>query len=659
MSGSDWRTGLKEAAMHVVPGSRVQRIALLVMLLLASVLRLWNLPHIPYTHDEISTLVRIYPSLGETIRTGVIAMDTHPPGVQVFEWVWTKLFGMGEAAVKLPFILLSIAALFFLYRFVFAWAGGQVALVITALLATLQYAVMYGQIARPYAFGFFTTALMADQLTRYLGSGTRRALVGFALAAVLSAYTHHFAMMLAVFMALTGLLLVGKARRKSYLIACGIAALLYLPNIPIFLGQLGQGGLDGWLAAPTASWVPDYLWWLAHCTWILGAVWLLLILGSAALKIRNRGSIGPIWAITLLWGLGPLLVGYGYSVWRAPVLQYSMLLFSFPYLLLGLLAGLRHLPERWLSPVLALIVAAATITLVQDRLHYETFYRSRYEAITKGIVDAAAVPGRLALVDTPDEVVQFYFRHWNVDSASMPYVNLRNMSAAQLDSLLASTKASSVFLGITPGTVPERAAEVQAAFPFMAERHDMVEGQTFVFSANPGDRMLEDSKWASLVTPQAVKGDGWTVDEEIRIWRDTSTAYSTPAWELTGREYGILLDMPVYQITQEDNAMIEARMDVLQAEGEGLNLVTELKAGDESTFYRSQSFYPGKGSGSIVSAIPLSDLPGHAQGQRLRVYIWNNGSGLARISSLEVKVRAGNPWLYGFVEPLKGPLVFR
>lgn len=658
MSGTDWRTGLKEAATQIIPGNSMQRIALLVLLLVASVLRLWNLPHIPYTHDEISTLVRIYPSLGETIRTGVVALDVHPPGVQVFEWAWTRLFGMDEAVVKLPFIILSIVALFFLYRFAFAWAGGSVALVLVALLATLQYTVMYGQIARMYAFGFFTTALLADQLTRYLGSGSRRALIGFAVAAVLSAYTHHFAMMLAAFMAVTGLLLVVKDRRKEYLITCGIAALLYLPNIPILLGQLGQKGLSEWLPTPTEMWIPEYLWWIAHCSWAMAAVLGLLVLGSFALRIRYRGKKSPFMLICLAWGVLPLAMGYGYSIWQAPVLQYSGVLFSFPYLMLVLIGGLRHMRSSWAIPVAFLSAGVAIVTLITVRQHYKTFYHSRYEAITKGIVDAAAVPGRLALADTPDQAVQFYLRHWQVDPASAPYINLRGMSAAQLDSVLASTPASSVFLGITPGTLPERAAQVQMDFPFLLHRQDIVEGQTFLFGALPVGQAVDDHGWHSTITPEAVKGDGWTVDEALTLWQDTTIARSPRAWEFDGREFGVLLDKPVYEITGSGNDIIEARMDVAGIVGHGLKLVTELKMGDKTTFYRSQPFIARGKSGSCVSAIPLSDLPGHGQGQRLRVYVWNEGAGPSRVTSLDVRVRKGNPWLYGLFEPLRAPLAF-
>src|SRR5690606_30469253 len=146
-----------------------------------------------------------------------IELDTHPPGVQVFEWLWTKLFGMAEWVVKLPFTILASIALFHLYRTAISWTGAGAALLLIALMATIQYSVMYAQIARPYAIGLFTTALLADQLTRYLAFGRFRNLRGILIAAVLSAYVHHFALMLAALMVITGFFLIERERRRNYL----------------------------------------------------------------------------------------------------------------------------------------------------------------------------------------------------------------------------------------------------------------------------------------------------------------------------------------------------------------------------------------------------------------------------------------------------------
>lgn len=628
-------------------------------MLVASVLRLWDIPPIPYTHDEISALIRIYPSLGETVSKGVIELDTHPPGVQVFEWAWTKLFSRDEGVVKLPFILFSLLALFFLYRFTFAWCGGKVALIVTALLATLQYTVMYGQIARPYAAGFFTTALLADQLTRYLGSGSRRTLIGIAVAALLSAYTHHFALMLAAFMVVTVFFLITPTKRKGFLIVSGIAALLYLPNVPIFLKQLGEKGLDEWLTAPTINWIPDYLWWIAHCSLYFAIALGLLIVGSAALRIRHRGSIGPLWAITFVWGLLPLVIGYAYSVLRAPVLQYSVVIFSFPYLLIGTLAGLRHLRSSWTVPIAFATAALSVFTLITVRKHYEVFYRSKYEAITHGIIDAAKQPDRLALVDSPDRMIAFYLRQWKVDSVNAPYVNIHDRSAAWLDSVLNATHATSIFYGASPGTIPENIPRIQAMFPFMIERHDMDEGQTFLFAGTPTDARINDVSKQETITPEAIGGEGWQVDKDIPLFHDTTAKYGMAprTWDLSGKEFGLVFDRPVYELANGDNDVIEARMDVTDAAMDSeLKLVLELKEGEQTVFYRNSSIAPG--GKSMIVAVPLSDLPGHGQGQRLKVYLWNPGNKAAHVASVTVQVREGDPWLYGFFQPLKGALRF-
>jgi hypothetical protein len=656
-----WRKNLEDAATHRIPGDSVLRWALLALLLLAAVLRLWDLPHIPYTHDEISTLVRVYPTLGETVTKGVIERDTHPPGVQVFEWAWTKVFGTSEAAVKLPFILMSLLALFFLYRFTFAWCGGNVALISTALLATLQYTVMYGQIARPYAAGFFTTALLADQLTRYLGSGSRRSLVGIGVAALLSAYTHHFALMMAVFMVITGFFLIPSTKRKEYVIACGIAALLYLPNVPIFLKQLGEKGLAEWLAPPTAAWVPDYLWWIAHCSLYFAAAWGLLILGSALLRIRRRDNIGPLWAVTIVWGLLPLAIGYAYSVWRAPVLQYSVVLFSFPYLLIGVLAGLRHMRPSWTIPVAYMVAAISVFTLINVRKHYEVFYRSKYEAGVKGILEASKNPDRLAIVEMPEEIPAFYFKQWGIDSASVPFVNLRTRSAHFVDSVLSATTAAEVFYCATAGAVPENLVRIQQAFPFMMERHEMVEGQTFKFSGMPNSAKLNDLSHASVVTPEALKGEGWNVDADLPSSRDTTgkSGLAPKTWDLAGHEFGAVFEHSVFDLTSGENDILEARMDVMSAApGSELKLVMELMEGDRSTFYRTSGDGPALGRSTLFTAIPLSDLPQHGLGARLKVYLWNPGGKAARVTSIGVHVREGNPWLYGLFQPLKEPLLF-
>lgn len=662
-----WRERVAESAQQCVPGGMQERIALGILLVLALVLRCWGFPHIPYTHDEISALVRVdFPTLGDAISKGVWNIDTHPPGTHALLWCWTHVFGSSEGAVKLPFILMSVAALFLLYRFAHAWAGAGTAVIVTALLATLQYTVMYGQIARPYAMGLFTTALLADNMTRYLGSGRRSCLAGIAIGAVLSAYTHHFALMLAAIMCATGLFLVTVEQRKGFLIVLGIAAACYLPNLPLFFAQLGWKGLDEWLAPPGPDWILKYAWWIGHCSMLLcGALGLLLVL-SGAMRIKHRSISRPVWAIVLLWGLLPLIIGYAYSVLRAPVLQYSVVLFSFPYLVIGALAGLRHVKHTYALGIAGALAIFSVLTLVTDRKHYQLFYQSKYEEIVRGTVEAER-SGSLAIVHIPTEVLNFYRDRWNIGENAAPAVNLHLRPASTLDSALGSTTAKTVFYGQTSQAQPENIAKVQMRFPFLVERHDRVEGQLFRFAARPVEQPIDDMQGTSTRTPEALEGKGWEVDAKIPVMTDTTaSAYGgvrPKRWDFTGHEYGAVYDGPVYELAKGPNDVIEVRADLHSLDPAcDMSLVVELKRGDITHFYRATQLADvlRKGTSAVlIAAVKLSDIPGHGEGLRLRTYLYNPGRKRALVSALSLRTRKGDPVLYGLFEPITGRLEFR
>lgn len=637
----------------------MHRWLLLGLLVVAGILRFWDLPHIPYTHDEISALLRVhFSSFRELIAQGV-SIDMHPAGVQVFEWMWAGLFGTGEAVVKTPFILLSIAALFFIYRFAATWTTPAAALLSIAFIGTIQYTVMYGQIARPYAVGFFTCALLMDRITALLG-GRRWAWVGVGAAAVLCAYTHYFSMLFAGLAWLLALPLASGPQRKKLLLAGCLAVLPFAPHVPITVQQFSYKGLSEWLAPPDADWLPSYVAWIFQYSVPLAIVVAGISLTGWVRAFRERqGGHGPFIPLCLALGLIPLAIGYGYSIWRAPVLQFSVVIFSFPFLVLPLFAGWRNVRPGILSVLLVLITATAIQGLVSVRQHYTVFYRSKYEAAVHGIVEAAHHPDRAALLDMPDGVPEFYFKQWGLDGATIPYVNLHPHDPAYLDSVLRTTRATSVFYGATAGAEPEHLSAIQAAFPFMAERHDFVEGQTFLFTARPEGVRINDLVMQSLVAPEAIGGEGWNVDPYLPLFRDTTAHFGNGprTWDLTEREFGAVFERPVYALAQGDNDVIEARMDVpFAAPGSELKLVMELKEGDRTVFYRSTTIHPS--ATTMLAAIKLADLPGHGQGTMLKAYLWNPQGKGAHIASLEVRTRKGDPWLYGFFQPLKAPLVF-
>ncbi|MBK8498019.1 MAG: glycosyltransferase family 39 protein [Flavobacteriales bacterium] len=652
----NWREHIRRYGIALLPGEGWMRWSLLVLLLLAAVLRFWDLPHLPYTHDELSALIRMYPTLGETIQKGVVELDTHPPGVQVFEWLWTRIFSLEEADVKLPFILMSLLSILLVYRFALAWTGAGPALFLATLMAALQYSVLYGQIARPYAAGLFTTALLADQLTRYVAFSKRRTLVGVGIATVLSAYTHHFSLMLAALMVATGLFLIERTQRRSYLIMCGIAILLYLPNIPIFLAQLGQGGLTEWLQPPDHGWLGRYAWFIVHNSNFLAALLGAAVVASVVLTLKNARSPSPHRWFLLLWGLLPLIIGYAYSVWRAPVLQYSMLLFSFPYLVLFLAQGLVHAPRKWILIGCGAFACVAVHSLVHERKHYTLFYRSKYEGMLREGIAAVKELGKdrtLVLYDAPGNVLQFYLRLWDIRYEDIGYVNIRDgFDQGRLDSLLIANAGRTVIYGQNSGSRPEHPALIQHRFPLLVERQDFTDGQVFRFSATPVPLQWFDRDTVFSLGPEGMSGP-WNLAGDLPTLTDSSG--TATGWDYTGREFGIEIRLRLDSVVLDPSDQVEviAEVDGYE-EGTEASVVADVRSGDSTVFYRGGRLDAGhrhRRSAAMVVTVSPSDVQ-HDGPLTLLAYIYSPSKGALHVRRMTVMVRQGDPVRHATLEPV-------
>lgn len=645
----DWRAHIARYGATLLPGEAWARTLLLALVLLGAVLRFWDLPHLPYTHDELSAITRLHPTLAQTVADGVIANDTHPPGVQVFEWAWARIFSLKEADMKLPFILMSLAAIVLLYRFASAWTGIGAALLLASLMATLQYSVFYGQLARPYAAGLFTTALLADQLTRWLAFGHRKALIGSAFAMVASGYVHHFSLLLAALMAFTGLLLASSQRRKEWLMACGIAGVLYLPNVPILFTQLGQGGLAGWLQAPGADWLPHYAAYIAHWSPFMGGAIVITVIISVTLSMQHGSLTAPAKWMLLVWGTVPLAIGYAYSVWRAPVLQYSVVLFSFPYLVLFFLQGLRYLPKRTVIAGAIIVSCMSVHSLVHARKHYTVTYASKYEAMLREAIDATKQMGRdqvLVLLETEWHMVDFYKRHWGVPVDELNAINILGMPQAQVDSVLAAHDGEHVVLGRSNGGMDETAALVQQRFPRLALRRDLVEGQVLRFSRPPVAMERFDRDTIAHLELARARGP-WEVSDWI--------ARNASGWNMVEHEFGMLIELQLDSIANDAHDVIEvvARVDGFDRDADAA-IVAELYGADSLPFYRTGELHAQQrpdGTGHLVVALCPS-YAGAGKSARLRTYMHNRSKGPLQVRSFTVLRRDANPVRDAVLEPI-------
>ena len=113
---------------------RSRAILLLLILLLASFLRLRALGHDSLWGDEICTVWLAKMSLVDLIK-GNIVYENIPPLHHLIVHFWIKLFGDSEFSVRMPSALAGIAGVWMTYVLARRLTGSRVALAAAFLMA--------------------------------------------------------------------------------------------------------------------------------------------------------------------------------------------------------------------------------------------------------------------------------------------------------------------------------------------------------------------------------------------------------------------------------------------------------------------------------------------------------------------------------------------
>jgi len=633
----------------------------LIFLIIAAgaVLRFYNYSDIPFTYDEFSAVFRTqFSSFQDLIAKGVV-IDTHPAGVQVFLYYWVKLFGISEPIVKLPFTLLSLASVYLLYVIGKKWFSSAAGLIVASFLSFLQYPVMYGQIARPYASGLFLVLLMVYFWTNLMLSPHKKYylnLTGYILASSLCCYNHHFTLLFCGIAGLTGVFVIEKNRRLSFVLSWFAIFLLYIPHLPIFFSQLRQGGIGGWLGKPRPDFIFDYLAYVFQFSWFVYALVLLLVILSIIWRTGCRMKDNRLVLVSFLWFFLPLLIGFLYSVLINPVLQYSVLIFSFPFLLL-LLFFYADAERAWQKSILTGLAALVIIpSLIYERRHYDLFYNSPYREIIKEARLASDSLGRsncFVLLDSHRRITDYYLGKPGMKGFKPGWLH-DIFEPPVIAGILDTCRAKYFVYGCISNSRSEDYQVIQAKYPYLIRHRCLNEGDFYVFSrdsvAGPDEYYFRsdmdftsDRKGWISSCPSAVWFDGQDVQSPV-FYMDSSIGFS-PTFR------GSLRD-----ICRHRNDVIDFSTDV---ETGSTFTVAYLQLG----IYRQdilQTFYSadidGKHPGKfwrIFCSCRLADIDWRHHSLYVQGFIWNRWKQDLIIRSMSFRIRHGNPFLYGLYNKIE------
>jgi uncharacterized membrane protein len=210
------------------------------------VLRVWLALGRPLQVDEAYSLHLAALPLPQALRA-VAALDVHPPLFLLITHALTSVH-LPDFAFRLAAAATGVATVRLFYGVVRAWHGEQPALIAAAFAAFMPALVFYDTMIRMYAP--FNAAAMASFLllsflyTRGDLSAVQRRAVWCAWSVACAAMI--WLLYLGFIVIAAQLLYAAIVRRDGLvrsLIGGAVAFLLWLPQLPTFLGQLPRGGL--------------------------------------------------------------------------------------------------------------------------------------------------------------------------------------------------------------------------------------------------------------------------------------------------------------------------------------------------------------------------------------------------------------------------------
>ena len=168
------------------------KIILILILLCAILLRLYNLGKAPFWEDELLTLYRINMPPAAIFRT-TIPFFTHPPLFYLLLNAWVKLTGVNEFTLRfLPFAF-SVLSVFMIFKLGEIIYNRRIGLYAALLLAFSPFDIYYAQEAKNYSMSWALGLISFWLFYRLIKNFSSTNFIAYILVTLVSWYTSYTA----------------------------------------------------------------------------------------------------------------------------------------------------------------------------------------------------------------------------------------------------------------------------------------------------------------------------------------------------------------------------------------------------------------------------------------------------------------------------------
>lgn len=621
-------------------------------------MRFYNYSSFSITADEVSAINRAqFTSFNKMIELGV-CKDTHPAGVQTFLYYWIKIVGTSEAAVRFPFVTAGILSVLLIYFIGKKWFNEIVGLLSAAALGFLIFPLTYNQLARPYSPGLLFSLSAVFFWTKFIfekQSKNKWVVLGFIFSVAAALYTHYFSALFVVLVSVTGLFFLDKGNYKVYIIAGTVAVLLFLPHYKIFLLQFGMGGVggpDGWLSKPTPGFIIEHLKYCFNDSKLIYALFLLFFCWGI-ISLRKNFHWNKFQTICLIWFFVPYFTGYFYSVFVNPLLQHSILLFSYPFLILFLLSFVPNITKpSWIIVITILFSSAIVYSTVIKKNFYSTQRFGLLKEVAENIMSADEKYGSENVTRTINLIgpysIHYYFSKYNQKPTFKTYMNNGNKELSGFTSILDSSSTPYFsYAWSTRYSPPEITEMIKEKYPVLLEQKWYYNSEYYLFAKVGSD--IEEQPQYMTVNKFESQENNWGTD--IKYYQDSVVAKGKFAIKMDSTlDYGPTYKAKVKDIFKSTSDILHVNlMGRITALGDDAQLVISFEKDGKSYDWHSNSFSffiksPNQWKKIFLSLRLPQDI---SPEDNVSIYVWNNAKRTIFIDEMEVKVVKGNSLSYG------------
>ena len=330
-------------------------ISLLLLLLCSSFFALYKSDS-PYSSDEVWSVKAVSVDYSSTMET--LKADVHPPLYYQFLYVWVRLFGRGERAVRSLSGLFYVLSVFAVYGLGRALYGSKTGFLCAAIYLSSPLAILSAQFARMYAL-LSLLSILSTWLYLQFAIKPKDSRLLFALYVfvnILGTFTH-IAFFFILFAQIVFHILFFRRTRIMAFAAAVVLSLLPYTFLwaPVLIRQFSKSAEGiAWVSKPDRSMAAEVVFLYG------GVLWLLL---PVLLYLWWRGGNEPLYRFKKLRAvsfpllllaiaiLTPLLISFVKPIFNSRLAIISLHLFA---LTIGAIAG------TWANKFLSLLLLGLT-----------------------------------------------------------------------------------------------------------------------------------------------------------------------------------------------------------------------------------------------------------------------------------------------------------